>query len=127
MSEAVIRRCDFRIRTRNKYATCNEEVEDNEPTVFSFDNAYYSADLCSEHKLRAQEVPLAELIAISRPEYVKTGGRIRRMILGHSGDVTTAKVREWLRENDYDVPDTGAIRKDLWAVWNEAHPEEARA
>ena len=124
MSEAMVRRCDFRIKKRKgAYDPCNQEVKDNKPTIFSFDDTFYSIDLCVECKLRAQDTPLAELIAISRPEYTKVAHQIIRMIRSRTGEISTPQVRQWLRENGYDVPDTGAIRKDLWAVYEEAHPE----
>ena len=123
MSEAMVRRCDFRIKIKRGYEVCNQEVKDNKPTIFSFDDTFYSVDLCPECKLRAQDTPLAELIAISRPEYAKVAHQIIRMIRSRTGEVGTPQVRKWLRENGYDVPATGQISKELWAVFEEAHPE----
>src|SRR5881275_3618167 len=110
MSEDVIRRCDFRIKERNKYRTCNERIANDAPTIFSFDETFYSVDLCTDCKLRAVDsATIAELIEIARPEYAKVGGEVRRLIRNRSGDITTAKVRAWARENGYDPADTGAI------------------
>lgn len=122
MSEAVIRRCDFRIREGRKVRSCEKVVESGEPTIFAFDGEVFSADLCDECKMTAREhTTMAELIKIARPEWARVGASVRRLLRGKSGDVTTAMVREWARQNDWEVADSGKVGKEIWDAYTEAH------
>jgi hypothetical protein len=122
MSEAVVRRCDFRVREGRKRKTCNAQVRDDQATVFSFDAKAYSVDLCDDCKLRARdEATIAELIQIARPEYIQVGPVVRRLLRGRSGDVSAAKIRLWAKEEGLDVGDAGVLSNEIKQAYEQAN------
>lgn len=89
-----------------------------EQTVsFSLDGVAYEIDLSEEnaHKLRDE---LGEWITKSR----RVGGRRSTTRAGRAASAgDSARIREWARENGYEVPDRGRVAASLRAAYEEAH------
>jgi len=121
MSQAVVRRCDFRITEKRKYTVCNQDVPGNVPTVFSAgDESAYAVDLCDKHKLHLQEV-LAPFIEIADTEYVQVGPAVVKALRATDGSkFTSSEAREWLRNQGYPVANSGMIKQDLLDLYLEA-------
>ena len=81
---------------------------------FGLDGTDYEIDLSGKHTDELREA-LGKYIAHSR----KVGGTARRSSRSRrdAPDVDTAKVREWARENGYDIKDRGRVPADLVAKY----------
>jgi Lsr2 len=77
----------------------------------------YEIDLSGEHTDELRKA-LGKYIEHSR----KVGGSARRSSRSRRGapDVDTAKVREWARENGYDIKDRGRVPAELVAKYQAA-------
>jgi nucleoid-associated protein Lsr2 len=93
----------------------------DETVVFSLDGVSYEIDLASKNakKLRGDLTPW---VAASR----RIGGRRRPSATGRDGRGSidreqSAAIREWGRQNGYQVPRRGRIPADLLAAFRAAH------
>ena len=101
---------------------CDALIEADVPTLFSFDEAAYSIDLCTDCKMRARdETTLVELIKMARPEYVQVGPHVRRLIRGKSGDISTKTIRAWGKDAGLAVGKAGVLRKEVVDAFHQAH------
>jgi hypothetical protein len=85
---------------------------------FALDGTEYEIDLSSAHSDELRK-SLAAYISHAR----RTGGASRRAPRGRrsGGDVIdTAKVREWARENGFDIKDRGRVPADVVAKYQAA-------
>jgi Lsr2 len=84
---------------------------------FSLDGAEYEIDLSGEHSDELRSA-LGKYIQHSR----KVGGAARRSPRGRGGApaVDTVKVREWARENGFEIKDRGRVPADLVAKYQAA-------
>lgn len=86
---------------------------------FALDGTEYEIDLSTTHTDELRKV-LAKYVTHAR----KVGGQVRRAPRGvsrrGSGTVDTAKVRNWAKENGYQIKDRGRVPADLVAKYQEA-------
>lgn len=117
----MIFRCDKRIRDGRKYRKCNEVVDSGEPTTFSVDGMEYAADLCVKHRLEFDEV-LAPFIEIADTKFIKVGRMARKAVQTADGSTHTyGEIREWLRQEGYEVGAAGMVKQELVDVFKQAH------
>lgn len=103
-----------------------DDIDDSEATEtvsFGLDGTSYEIDLNDEHAAQLREA-LASYIGHAR----KSGGRAKRGSSGSSrraaasSDGPSAKdVREWARENGWDVPDRGRVSSEVREAYDAAH------
>jgi hypothetical protein len=84
---------------------------------FGLDGADYEIDLSGEHSEELRSA-LGKYIQHSR----KVGGAARRPARGRgaASAVDTVKVREWARENGFEIKDRGRVPADLVAKYQAA-------
>jgi hypothetical protein len=121
MAEKINRFCDWPTgRGRTKHE-CGAEVDDNEPTEFVIDGITYLMDVCTDHHeewldLNATALDIATPIASK-----KASSAVRAVMKGNRGAFTTKDVREWLREQGVDVPESGRLSKEYIEEYKAAH------
>ncbi|GAA1914983.1 Lsr2 family protein [Nocardioides lentus] len=100
-----------------------DESEASETVAFGLDGTSYEIDLNDEHAAQLREA-LATYIGHAR----KAGGRPRRggsaprRAAASSSDGPSAKdVREWARENGWEVPDRGRVSTEVREAYEAAH------
>jgi hypothetical protein len=85
---------------------------------FALDGTDFEIDLSTANTDELRKI-LAPYIAHAR----KTGGTARRAIRGRraAGDaVNTAKVREWAKDNGFDIKDRGRVPAEIVAKYQAA-------
>lgn len=115
--------------------------EDVQPVDFGLDGVVYQIDLNSSNAARMRDV-LAEFVASAR----RTGGRVKRGLGAGpaprpavsaglelvqsspsdgrpvvSGREQTAAIREWARNQGYDVADRGRVPAGILEAFEQAH------
>ena len=99
-----------------------DESEASETVAFGLDGTSYEIDLNDEHAAQLRDA-LATYIGHAR----KAGGRPRRSggasrRSAAPADGPSAKdVREWARENGWDVPDRGRVSTEVREAYDAAH------
>jgi hypothetical protein len=127
MAEQITRTCDFPVgKGRNEHA-CGKPVPDNKPTMFALNNEIREADLCEEHQ-RPLHAAFVQYFPISRrlqAQVSKTGIPFgARKVMTAPGTrltFTSKQVRDWLREQGYEVPESGRIKENLIQEYVQAH------
>jgi hypothetical protein len=92
---------------------------DAEETVtFGIDGTEYEIDLSAGNAAKLREV-LALYVGHGR----RTGGRRRRGAPRNSvrSEATPAEIREWARNNGWDVPDRGRVASEVREAYEAAH------
>src|SRR4051794_3527768 len=85
-----------------------------ETITFGLDGASYEIDLNEANAARLRET-LAPFVGHGRR---LPGGRRTRK--ASSGDTSAKAIREWARENGYEVPDRGRVSADVRAAFEAA-------
>ncbi|MFW6772769.1 histone-like nucleoid-structuring protein Lsr2 [Nocardioides sp. CPCC 205120] len=103
-----------------------DDIDGSEATqtvTFGLDGAEYEIDLNDEHAEALREA-LAGYVGHAR----KSGGnrRTRRTSSSSSAAAasdgpSTKEVREWARENGWDVPDRGRVSAEIREAYDAAH------
>lgn len=96
-----------------------DESEATETVTFGLDGVNYEIDLNDEHAAQLREA-LAGFIGHAR----KSGGarRARRAASSASNSgPATKEIREWARENGYEVPDRGRVAAEIREAYDAAH------
>lgn len=91
---------------------------DAEGTIrFALDGTDYEIDLSAAHSAELHQA-LDSYIRHAR----RTGGTARRAPRGHAGEqaVDTHKVREWAKDNGFDVKERGRVPADVLASYKAA-------
>lgn len=105
---------------RKTYVELVDDIDGStaEQTVsFSLDGVSYEIDLSEENAAKLRE-DIGEWTGKAR----RVGGRRSTTRAGRaasSGD--SARIREWARENGYEVPDRGRVAASLRSAYEEAH------
>lgn len=96
-----------------------DESEASETLSFALDGTQYEIDLNEEHAAE-----LRDFLAVYMESGRRVGGRTRKKPVatsnGHS-EVTAAEIRDWARENGYEVTDRGRVSADLRQAYDDAH------
>jgi hypothetical protein len=91
---------------------------DAEETVsFALDGKEYAIDLNAKNAKKLRDA-LAPFVGHARRE---TGGRRRSRSSGAAAKGSAAEIREWARENGYDVPARGRVSSEVRAAWEAAN------
>jgi hypothetical protein len=87
-----------------------------ETVTFGLDGVSYEIDLSEANaaELRAALAPYTEVAR-------KVGGRRRRPPRGSSGGTSAADIRQWARENGWDVPERGRVAAEVREAYAAAH------
>lgn len=95
-----------------------DESEASETVTFGLDGVNYEIDLNDEHAAQLREA-LAGFIGHAR----RSGGarRARRSPSSAASGPSSKDVREWARQNGYDVPDRGRVAADIREAYDAAH------
>jgi hypothetical protein len=91
----------------------------DETVTFGIDGADYEIDLSS-----ANAASLREALALYVGHGRRTGGRRRRGSARNSSRTTAAtpaEIREWARNNGWDVPDRGRVAQEVRDAYEAAH------
>jgi hypothetical protein len=104
---------------RKTYVELIDDIngEKAEETVsFALDGVAYEIDLTAENaqKLRDELNTWAEKAR-------RVGGRRARGTAPRSGSNDSARIREWAREQGYEVPDRGRVAGHIRKAYEEAH------
>ncbi|MDO5644125.1 MAG: Lsr2 family protein [Dermabacter sp.] len=84
--------------------------------VFALEGVEYEIDLSAAH-VEELHADLTKWIVAAR----RVGGRARRSSSVPSSAKETAKIRQWARENGYEVSDRGRISLVVRDKYNAAH------
>jgi nucleoid-associated protein Lsr2 len=102
--------------------------DDVSSVTFGLDGAEYQIDLTEDNANRLRDA-LAEFIAAAR----RTGGRVRRGTRGGGSGARpaadreqTKAIREWARENGYDLAERGRIAASVIAAYEQAQADAAK-
>jgi hypothetical protein len=93
--------------------------EAEETVTFGIDGTDYEIDLSSGNAAKLRDA-LAVYVGHGR----RTGGRRRRAAAGRNGSrgaATAAEIREWARNNGWDVPDRGRVATEVREAYESAH------
>jgi hypothetical protein len=116
--ETIHRLCDYQIKSGRYYETCGKDVEDTTRLVIR--NETFFVDLCTQHFKTLQEAnrPFTD---VANDAQRRTGTAVRKAIKGKKGTFTTKEVREWLRAQGRDVPDSGRLPATAIEEYQEAN------
>jgi hypothetical protein len=127
MAEQITRTCDYLIgRGRNEHP-CGDTIPDNKPTTFSFNGEVREVDLCARHQqpLKDAFIQYFPLSRRTQSQVVKTqvpfGARKVMTAPGTRLTFTSKQVRDWLREQGHEVPESGRIKENLIQEYVKAH------
>lgn len=102
---------------------CGTPVPDNKSTTLSLNGVAWEADLCIQHRQ-----PLANLVIewgyLLRPlttAYKPVSGNYRAKYHAGHKSFTARDVREWLREQGREVPESGRLKEAIMNEFMEAH------
>lgn len=89
-----------------------------ETVTFGLDGSTYEIDL-NEKNAAALREALAPYVGHAR----RSGGsrRAKKSAAAASSGPSAAEVREWARENGWDVPDRGRVSADVRQAYDAAH------
>jgi Lsr2 len=98
--------------------------EADETVTFSLDGVSYEIDLSNKNANKMRDV-LAPYVGSAR----KVGGRRRRAAASGSGRSaartaaagSSAEIREWARQNGWDIPERGRIAAEVREAYEAAH------
>lgn len=89
----------------------------DETVNFSLDGADYEIDLTSEHASELRNA-LSLYVGYAR----KVGGRrTKGQRSSATGSVSAADIRQWARENGFDVPERGRVSAEVREAYAAAH------
>ncbi|WP_144794818.1 Lsr2 family protein [Kocuria palustris] len=94
----------------------------DETVRFGLDGAQYEIDLSTDNadKLRAAIRPFVG--KARRAQSKQAGGRpSAKSSSGSRGNPDTPKIREWAKQNNYNVSDRGRIHQEIQDAYYEAH------
>lgn len=93
-----------------------------ETVSFSLDGSSYEIDLSEKNAAKLRDA-FAPYVAEARKTRGASGGRRRSSGSGsrRGGSSNTAEVREWARDNGYDVSERGRISAEIKSAYDAAH------
>ena len=94
--------------------------EADETVKFGLDGADYEIDLTSEHAEELRE-KLAAYVGHARKAEGSGRRRPAAKAASAASGPSAAEVREWARENGWEVPDRGRVAADVREAYDAAH------
>jgi len=88
----------------------------DETVIFGLDGADYEIDL-AEANAADLRAALATYISAGR----KVGGKRRKAKAAAAGGTPAADIRQWARDNGWDVPDRGRVAAEVREAYAAAH------
>lgn len=88
----------------------------DETVTFGLDGVSYEIDLSDANATELRNA-LSTYIAAGR----KVGGRRKGQRAAASGGAAAADIRQWARENGWDVPDRGRVAAEVREAYAAAH------
>lgn len=88
-----------------------------ETVSFGLDGTAYEMDLNEEHAAQLRDT-LSKYVANARKVRTSTARSTKRSA---SNGPTSTQVRQWARENGYEVSDRGRVHADIRAAYEAAH------
>ncbi len=105
----------------------DDETEGTETVSFGLDGSSYEIDLCEEHAATLRD-DLASYVGASRragrsgaagPRRSSAGGTSRKAAAASASNVS--EVREWARQNGFEVNERGRIASTVLEAYDAAH------
>ncbi len=87
-----------------------------ETVTFGLDGVNYEIDLSDDNAARLRSV-LSTYVEAGR----KVGGRRRKGQRGATGGTSASDIRQWARENGWDVPERGRVAAEVREAYAAAH------
>ncbi|WP_299056409.1 Lsr2 family protein [uncultured Nocardioides sp.] len=98
-----------------------DQSEASQTVFFGLDGTAYEIDLNEEHAEQLREA-LASFIGHARKADSRTGrSKVRSSRQWTASDPSAKVVREWARENGYDVPDRGRVPAEVRDAYSAAN------
>jgi hypothetical protein len=92
-----------------------------ETVSFGLDGVDYEIDLSEAHASDLREA-LALYVGHARRSAGRRRGSVRRTRAGSAqGGASAAEIREWARENGWDVPERGRVSAEVREAYTAAH------
>ncbi len=92
-----------------------------ETVAFGLDGASYEIDLNEQHASKLRDA-LAAYVGHARKAGGRKGGGRKASTASSNGSGPSAKViREWARDNGWDVPDRGRVAAEVREAYAAAH------
>jgi hypothetical protein len=93
-----------------------------ETVTFALDGVDYEIDLSDKHAGELREA-LALYVGHARRSAGRRRGSVRRTRAAGSaqGGASAAEIREWARENGWDVPERGRVSAEVREAYTAAH------
>ncbi|HET7735575.1 MAG TPA: Lsr2 family protein [Nocardioidaceae bacterium] len=91
----------------------------DETVTFALDGTEYEIDLNAAHAAKLRDA-FAPYVGHAR----RVGGRRRRSANNRrngAAEATPAEIREWARQNGWDVPDRGRVASEVREAYEAAH------
>ncbi len=88
----------------------------DETVMFALDGVNYEIDLNAKNAARLRDA-LAKYVGGAR----RTPARGRRGSRGRASGVNASEIREWARENGYQVSERGRVPADIKTAYDAAH------
>jgi hypothetical protein len=112
--------CDFVRITGRKKEGCGKPVPNDEPTAVTVGTTRYLMDLCAEHQ-EGLDQALQPYVSVAHKAQRREGTNVREALQGKKGAFTTKDVRNWLKEQNREVPETGRLPNEVIREYQEAH------
>lgn len=94
----------------------DKESPADETVTFALDGVSYEIDLTTTNAGR-----LRDALAVWIGHAERVGGRRGSRVVGRAGRRDVSAVREWARENGYDISDRGRISTQIQDAYEQAH------
>jgi hypothetical protein len=119
VAELVQRTCDWKVGRAK--TPCGNRVKNDQQTEFVIDGVTYAMDVCEDHYSlwlgsNGPALDIATPIASK-----KASNALRAVMKGNRTAFTTKDVREWLRSQGQEVPDSGRLPNDAIEAYKAAH------
>ncbi|MCW2778382.1 MAG: hypothetical protein JWN17_2107 [Frankiales bacterium] len=102
----------------------DDETEGTETVAFGLDGSSYEIDLCEEHAAELRD-DLASYVGAARRAGRSGGGTPRKASGGakkaSSSSSNVSEVREWARQNGFEVNERGRIASTVLEAYEAAH------
>ncbi|QYJ03745.1 Lsr2 family protein [Nocardioides panacisoli] len=95
-----------------------DDTDASETVRFGLDGSNYEIDLNDKNAKKLREA-LAPYVAAGRK--VAAGKRSRGAAKGGGSSTPASQIRDWARDQGYEVPDRGRIPADIRSAYDAAH------
>ena len=92
----------------------------DETVTFALDGVSYEIDLSTKHAQELRDA-FASWVGNARKVSSHTSSRPTRRAGRNAGSARATEIREWARENGYQVNDRGRISQEIQSAYDAAH------